>query len=248
MLLVGYLSTPYIGIMRDYILSCDFDMPARTLHVFEECLPNNLKTCTEIIGLELMKRLNTKFEEEFKETRHISPIPCMNELYITCSGLDDSNVILDSDNVFETPHIDGPFFCLPYAKVFRCLIGIKGNSNVCSVFPTTGREINIRSNSFVAFDYNHDIHYVKKNYDGDKVDISPRILLKLHYIVYSPLLPQIVVSMYKMIHSIYNRIFRSLFLITQAHEGRNQTTFETIMSFFVNKITLLYCYCHEHYK
>lgn len=264
MLLLGKLSvsySSYIDIMREYILFNYIDLSNRecvdvsqntsmkTLHEFEEFLHDDLRECIDIInpyiGGELLKCLNNKVHDTFSDSMCIQPIIGMNELYISSSKWNTSNDIFDSDNVFETPHIDGPFFWLPYAKIYRCLIGIQGCSNVTTVFPSENREFIIDTNSFLAFDFNSDIHYVVQCSSKNNDNKSSRIMLKLHYIIYSKFLPKIVVWLYKKINEKYNYVFRTLFLNTQKRKDRPQTIIESIMSLIVNKGTLVYCYLHK---
>ena len=88
---------------------------------------------------------------------------------------------------------------------------------------------------FVAFDYNRQPHYITSNlsYSSDRsVNKSikfetkkekrlfplptdknaPRVVYKLHYIIYPSFLPKPVVYFYKKIHSLYNSIIRTLFV------------------------------------
>jgi hypothetical protein len=261
MVLFGKLSVSYsnyIDIMREYILSSHFDLSKHkridvsratsmnTIHEYEEFLHDDLRICIDVIkpyiGVKLMECLNNKLHGRECYPMRIQPITGMNELYISSPEWNASNNTFDSDNVFEMPHIDGPFFWLPYAKIYRCLVGIQGHSNVSTVFPTENREIVIDTNSFLAFDYNNEIHYVVQHSDTNTDNASSRIMLKLHYIVYSPFLPGVVVWIYKMMNQKYNYMFRKLFLMTQKHRYRPQTIFESVMSVFVNRGTRVY-YC-----
>ena len=46
----------------------------------------------------------------------------MDELYVTSSG----EITEGSDNVFEKPHVDGPFAFVPKHTLYRCVYAVKG--------------------------------------------------------------------------------------------------------------------------
>ena len=204
-----------------------------TIHEYEDKLEFILKVCINEIS-----KYTEKIIVKKSESSCIESINDMNELYISSIGAGGS------DTVFEREHLDGPFFILPFFKVFRCLIGIQGNDTISNFFPEENREIVIRTNSFMAFDYNNDIHCIRHNKINCIVD-EPRILMKLHYIVYPCFLPKFIVRFYKMIHVYYNSSLRKLFLMTQSSKINSQGS---LLSIIVNGGTQIYCqiykFCH----
>lgn len=52
----------------------------------------------------------------------------MNEIYI--SGPSRFDEAANSDNVFYTRHVDGPFGLLPFVSVYRCIVGLDRNEKV----------------------------------------------------------------------------------------------------------------------
>lgn len=180
----------------------------------------------------------------------ILPISEMNELYISSIGAGGS------DKVFETDHLDGPFFFLPFCKVYRCIACINANSSIYTSFPITGEKYFLQKNEFLAFDYNRDVHSICQ--DSTIKDDSSRILLKLHYIVYPTYLPMFVVHFYKNLHVKYNNFMRYMFIhsqipgkesehsLTSKESERSLTSKEsdiydeTVFECYVNKIYDIY--------
>lgn len=59
----------------------------------------------------------------------------MNEIYV--SGPSRFNEASNSDNVFYTRHVDGPWGFVPFVSVYRCIVGMDNNQMV--------RKMSIRS-------------------------------------------------------------------------------------------------------
>lgn len=135
----------------------------------------------------------------------------MNELYVSAIGSGGS------DRVFETPHIDGLFAWLPGCKVLRCVVALQGNESVCTSFQYPDETYILKTGTFLAFDYNRDIHYIWKK-EGVE-DPSKRIILKLHYLMAPRKMPLLVVDVYRAIHTHYNAGLRNLFLNSQNTES-----------------------------
>jgi hypothetical protein len=159
----------------------------------------------------------------------IDNIEGMNELYITCIGADGS------DQVFETEHLDGPLFFLPFCTVMRCVLAISGNSSIITEFPCADKSVVLKTGEFVAFDYNRDVHYIWK--DHKIADSSKRVLLKLHYLITPVFLPRPVARFYGSLHDRYNKFMRSLFLSSQKKNAASTV---------VNYGTTLYCFLYRH--
>lgn len=52
----------------------------------------------------------------------------MNEVYVTGPPRFDQDV--NSDQVFYTKHVDGPYTLIPFVSVFRCIVGMDKNKLV----------------------------------------------------------------------------------------------------------------------
>jgi len=189
----------------------------------------NIQICNNIINSPIIfNHINNKYNKN--NDKIITPIHQMNELYI--SALNNKG----SDNVFITPHIDGPWGFIPKCICIRLLVGIQGNNNIQTIFIQNNKEIiyNLQKYDIISFDYNRDLHYIKNN-----TNIQPnnnnRILLKLHY--------AIIPNSYKYFNNIfillnhkYNTYARNIFLYSQ----NPKTLLQIITSIIVNTITFIY--------
>jgi len=196
---------------------------SNTFHEFESNLPSHLIDSINIIKEGTIKYqilLNNNNKNNNMKVE-ILPISEMNELYISSIGAGGS------DKVFETDHLDGPFFFLPFCKVYRCIACINANSSIYTSFPITGEKYFLQKNEFLAFDYNRDVHSICQNLSIK--DDGSRILLKLHYIVYPTYLPVFVVHFYKNLHVKYNNFMRYMFIHSQipGHSYHNSLSKET---------------------
>lgn len=72
------------------------------------------------------------FRELFSTKNYVVDVVTgMNEIYI--SGPARFDEAANSDNVFYTRHVDGPFGLLPFVSVYRCIVGLDRNEKVRSV-------------------------------------------------------------------------------------------------------------------
>ena len=189
----------------------------------------NIQIFNNIINSPIIfNHINNKYNKN--NDKIITPIHQMNELYI--SALNNKG----SDNVFITPHIDGPWGFIPKCICIRLLVGIQGNNNIQTIFIQNNKKIiyNLQKYDIISFDYNRDLHYIKNN-----TNIQPnnnnRILLKLHY--------AIIPNSYKYFNNIfillnhkYNTYARNIFLYSQ----NPKTLLQIITSIIVNTITFIY--------
>ena len=54
----------------------------------------------------------------------------MNEVYVT--GPSRKSEGANSDNIFYTRHVDGPWGLIPFVSVYRCIVGMDKNMMVKS--------------------------------------------------------------------------------------------------------------------
>jgi hypothetical protein len=196
----------------------------KTYHEYIEQAPVEIKTAFDIIKTgKILKRIS-----HFYPGCIVESIDGMNEIYITAIGS------VGSDRVFETEHLDGPFFFFPFCTVLRCILAVRGNKGIVTEFPATCKSIVLDTNEFVAFDYNRDSHYIWKDMNVD--DNSRRIILKLHYLVVYQFVPRPIVNLYKKVHTRYNQFMRRLFLESQK---------ETVLASVVNNGTKVYCLLYK---
>jgi len=163
--------------LREWVKQNVEETPVTT-HVWPHAQKGTDSHCTSLENDENIKKA---FREIFA-ARHfdVKPIIDMNELYITATG---AKKAVTSDTVFYTSHVDGPYWWLPGASVYRLLVGLTHNEMVKTQFdlqyPSEGMAID--TNETLGFDYNRELHYI---HHTEKKNTDRRSVLKLHYIVY----------------------------------------------------------------
>lgn len=205
------------GLLRIYFKNIKLDN--KTYHKYEDELPETIQEYIRTI----------KYGSIYENLQNINincnvfTIDKMNEIYISFIGAGGS------DKVFETPHIDGIYFFLPYCNVYRCVFAIQGNESIVTEFPTKNMNCILMDDEYCAFDYNNEIHYI---YQKEKKSDKQRILIKFHYIVCPKFLPLYIVNFYKTLNIKYNSFMRTVFLNSQ-----NKNSW---LAFIVNKGTVYY--------
>jgi hypothetical protein len=202
----------------------------QTIHYYETNINDSHAIyCLCRIKNYIMNKIITKHNKFYNTSYDIEEITNMNELYVSVIGGGGS------DNVFETPHIDGPFFWLPCCKVYRCIFAITPNNLIKTIFITNNIKTSyiLNKNQFLAFDYNNNVHYIEKIQNETTECNNNRVVLKLHYILYSSNLPKCIVKLYKLLHIYYNSTMRYLFLKSQSKNNK-------WLSFIINTSTMFY--------
>ena len=76
-------------------------------------------------------RIHDMFRELFSTRNYaFEVVNGMNEIYVTGpSRLDQKN----SDQVFYTRHVDGPWGWIPFVSVYRCIVGMDKNFMVSNL-------------------------------------------------------------------------------------------------------------------
>jgi hypothetical protein len=157
----------YIDTIRNYIKDKNIDK-TKTYHTFEDNLPPKIKmSFNKLKNGTIMNNL-----KEILANYNIINVTEMNELATSAIGSDGS------DKVFENIHVDGLYAVYPFCILFRCILGITGNNSIETIFPLDDKNITIKTNKYLLFDYNRICHYIKKNNINDN---SHRIILKIHY-------------------------------------------------------------------
>lgn len=212
-----------------------------TFHQYEKDFPCELTS--GIVDIKYGTIMQTILGKIDCEKYAIETIDNMNELYIASMGANGS------DKVFETDHIDGPFWYFPFCTVYRVVLGLSKNRYVKTCFPYDKYETRVDKYDFVGFDYNRTIHSVKCicDVDNGREDLlpdanEPRIVYKLHYITYWNSLPRWLVVMYKALHVKYNSWMRKMFLMSQLpRDERNKwNPCARFMATIINTGTVLY--------
>lgn len=146
-------------------------------------------------------------------------VKAMDELYITAKDASGS------DLVFETPHIDGPFGFLPF-KLLRCVYAVFGSDAIETCFKD-GDDIVLKDNEHLMFDYNRDVHYIRKIGDMN----NDRIVIKLHFVR-----KQLLYRVFALLNIIWNSSARFIF----NNSKDPQTIGESILAFIINTTTHYY--------
>jgi hypothetical protein len=174
------------------------------------------------------------FRSLFSETNYAMDIvEGMNEIYVT--GPDRFEDVNNSDNVFYTRHVDGPWGFIPFASVYRCIVGMDKNEMVTTRFPLADVNMNACEGDVLAFDFNREVHYITRDDEKAAVSDDFRVVLKLHYCVY----PRILAPLGWLLHFVnvkYNQLFRALFLKTI----NPKTMYEHFLAWQVNFQTQAY--------
>jgi len=139
----------------------------------------------------------------------VEVLPEMNEVYVACQTGDKAN----SDTVFYMKHVDGPYGIYPGCHVYRALLAVSPNHLINTAFTHNEKDFTLTTGDWMGFDYNREIHYIRHNKGA--VNEVPRIVLKLHYVVYPKCLGPI--GRFKGERCTrYNQAARALFLNTIA--------------------------------
>lgn len=174
------------------------------------------------------------FRSLFGETHYcVDILPGMNEIYIT--GPERREDVMNSDHVFYSRHVDGPFGFVPFVSVYRCIVGLDKNMVVTTHYPLAGFGHNACEGDVLAFDFNREVHYITR--DDSKRNISDRfrVTLKLHYCIYPRVLRPLGWLM-GWLNTQYNMSFRALFLKTIAPSS----LYEHFLAWNVNFNTFLF--------
>lgn len=156
-------------------------------------------------------------------------VDAMNEVYVSNMGAKGS------DRVFLQQHIDGPFGLLPFLTLLRCLVVVRGNDRVTTIFSMQKRKNTLRTGQFCWFDYNRDIHYIVKSGDPNDLLEESRICLKVHYSVIPRWLAPFR-ALFAGWNTTYNRRARQLFLASK----NPRSTIGRFLGAIVNIGTFLY--------
>lgn len=174
------------------------------------------------------------FRSLFGESHYcVDILPGMNEIYVT--GPERKEDVMNSDHVFYSRHVDGPFGFVPFVSVYRCIVGLDKNMVVTTHYPLAGFGHNACEGDVLAFDFNREVHYITR--DDSKRDISDRfrVTLKLHYCIYPRVLRPLGWLM-GWLNTQYNLSFRALFLKTIAPSS----LYEHFLAWNVNFNTFLF--------
>lgn len=174
------------------------------------------------------------FRNLFSEEHYcMEVIDGMNEIYVT--GPSRFEQEFNSDQVFYSRHVDGPYGLFPFVSVYRCIVGMDKNNMISTNYPMIEYSIKAKEGDVVAFDFNREIHYITCDESQQSESDTFRVVLKLHYCVY----PRILAPIGRLMHWAnvqYNKGFRALFLKTI----NPQTPYEHFLAWNVVTNTFLF--------
>ena len=171
------------------------------------------------------------FRSKFSERGYVlEPVHGMNELYVS-APVKRAEAAKNSDDVFFTEHVDGPYCFFPFASVFRCIVAVDANvPGYVTHFPNAHRSVEARDGDILAFDFHRESHFITMKPQGafspenqDALEKDPtqkwRMVLKLHYAVAPTGLWWCAGKGLHWLSTKYNEAFRALFLATIKPEG-----------------------------
>lgn len=202
---------------------CQLDEKATTRHWWftdrevDDDLHDALKAISD--DSDLLKAYQQVFNPRYYT---VLPIWDMNEIYVSTLSLTGTN----SDTVFYTQHIDGPWGFFLGGFAYRCMFGLNENVELTTYFPMKPFQHTITTYEALGFDFNREIHYIAKNEVKNK---EVRMNLKLHYIAV-PRILSFLGPILAWLTMFYDRRARSFFLYTLNPSTRLQVwSFEFIM-------------------
>ena len=151
------------------------DKNTSTYHTWYEDMPSNIKTKVEIIqktefwnklcdGSEKCQKISAN---EMDELYYSNPKNNLDKINLYGAS---SNYDIHKDCIYN---FDG-------IKFYRIIIGLTdGNDNIITYFNNLDIGYKINSGDYIVFDFDKTTHQVIK----DKQKLTPRIMLKIHYIV-----------------------------------------------------------------
>lgn len=174
------------------------DLDEDVMEAFERCAKSSI--------------INSMFRGLFSERHYCFEIvEGMNEVYVTGPAREDE--AFNSDHVFYARHVDGPMGLIPFASVYRCIVGMDKNLATMTHFPLNHTKMNAMEGDVLAFDFNREIHYITRDKEQEAKSDEFRVVLKLHYCAYPRVLAPLGWAMHYA-NVAYNMTFRALFLKT----------------------------------
>jgi len=118
------------------------------------------------------------FRSLFSERHYcLDVVEGMNEVYVTGPARKDEDA--NSDNVFYTRHVDGPFGMIPFVSVYRCIVGMDRNKMITTHFPLAMISHNACEGDVLAFDFNREVHYIDRDDSKQAESDTFRVVLKV---------------------------------------------------------------------
>ena len=114
--------------IRDWVIQ-DSPSELSSSHYWYKNLPHDVMVAFDSCAKapQVFKMFRSLFSE-----RHycVDVVKGMNEIYVTGPARKDEGP--NSDQIFYSRHVDGPFGFIPFVSVYRCIVGMDKNHMVCT--------------------------------------------------------------------------------------------------------------------
>jgi hypothetical protein len=146
----------------------------------EGAMKTNFETITDYFHTQLSLSFATDDDDDVSQTT-VSQITEMNEIYYSNLQPNYKKLNLYGASANILPHRDCILYNFNRFRVYRVILGLTDNNNdTTTEFVNLGIEKKINKGDYMIFDFDRTVHKIKK----DGVGETPRILLKMHFIVY----------------------------------------------------------------
>jgi len=194
-------------------------------HWWFKDLPDDVRAAFDRVAKcsQIVKQFRTIFSEQHY---CLEVVDGMNEIYVTPPARFDEE--FNSDQIFYTNHVDGPYGIFPFASTFRTIVGTDRNLLITTHFPVFEFSVAAQEGDAIIFDYHRELHYITNDESKRHLSDEFRVVLKLHYVTYPRILAPVGWLMIYLSEN-YNRAFRTLFLVTM----HPKTAWDRVLAFNV---------------
>jgi len=164
---LDYIQSEYEKIIPDKNIS--------TYHTWYDVIPINIKNKIDDIKNDIFWK---KICDDDNKCIVLN-ITEMDELYYSNPKNNLQNINLYGETANYKIHIDNESFHFSGVHLYRVLIGLSSNNNVITRFTKLNLSHKINKGDYIIFDFDKTEHQVIK----EREELTPRIMLKLHYLV-----------------------------------------------------------------
>ena len=219
--------------IREWVIH-QYPSVSTSTHWWFKDLPSDTKDVFYNIAKD--KRIIEMFNEYFGKGYYIDLLHDMNEIYVSPPSNRNKDFVKNaSDTIFYSRHIDGPFFCIPFASCYRVIVGLDDNRDIMTTFNIIPETYIIKTGDVVGFDYHRECHYISPIIRGEDANsakpvkpVKHRVILKIHYCVY-PRWAYIFGFILSKLTILYNKIFRDLFVFTLKPQSKSKAYLAKLM-------------------
>ena len=204
-----------------------------TTHWWVKDLPTDIKKSFNRLARseKYMEAVYKKFD---RDTYDVDIEGGMNEIYVAAFKHNTN-----SDTVFYTKHIDGPFGILPFPSVYRTLIAVTDNEYIRTRFTNVPKDYVLTKGDVLSFDFNREIHYIDRLENKKKPEY--RIILKVHHLIY-PKYFKSYSKLYGHLSTKYDQLARKGFLKTI----KPKSFFEQLLAYLILASTHIWYRVQEY--